>query len=231
MNRDEALDELFAAPLNEFTKVRDSIVKRLKESGDQKVASEIKAYKKPNAILWALNQLAFGEHERLERLLEAKQQLEDSQAAGAGEFRAATRNFQSVVAETAAALGDVLEREGQKATPAIQRRLGEALYAIATDEEAAHDLGQGRLTREPAGFGFGVAPASGEPETPRNPKLEKAEAKVASLEVKLKESEAALGEVKAEAEAVGRRVETAMRRLNAVMKELDQAKERVDELS
>lgn len=225
------LDELFSAPLKEFTKVRDSIVKRVKESGDPKLASEIKAYKKPSAVLWALNQLAFGERDRLEGLLEAKQRLEGSQAGGAGEFREATRNFQSVVAETAAALARVLEAEGQKATPAIQRRLGEAIYAIATDEEAAHDLGEGRLTREPTGFGFGVAPASTEPEKKVNPKLEKAQQKVVSLEAKLKEAESALVEVKAEAEAVGRRVEAAMRRLNAVMKELQQAGERVEELS
>lgn len=231
MDRDAALNELFSAPLKDFTKVRDSIVKRLKESGEQNVATEIKEHKKPSATVWALNQLAFSERERLEGLLEAKKSLEDSQAAGAGKFREATREFQSVVAETAGALARVLEQEGQKATPAIQRRLAEGLYAVATDKEAAEDLSLGRLTREPTGFGFGIAPAGGQPETMRNPKLEKAEQKAAGLEEKRKEAESALKEVKAEAEAVSARVETAMRRLNSVMKELDQARERVEELS
>ena len=64
MTRDEALDELYGAALDEFTAERKRLAKKL--DGDD--AKDIGALRKPNVAAWVLNQLARRERDTLSRV-------------------------------------------------------------------------------------------------------------------------------------------------------------------
>jgi hypothetical protein len=149
MNQDEALDRLYAAPLEEFTQTRNALAKELQ--GDD--AKQVKALKKPNLAAWALNQLARKHSGELEELFDATDKVRQAQrrvlsGGKAAGLREASDLRNKVVSKLTKLAGNLLIDAGHAAAASTLSAVNDSLVAIASNEEAAEELKRGRLSRE-----------------------------------------------------------------------------------
>jgi hypothetical protein len=151
---DRALDEVFSTPPEGFVKARDAVVKRLRAEKRRDDAAAVAGLRKPNRLVWALDQLALSDDPTLGELLEA---VDDVRDARGGDLRVAVEGLRDAVRAAAAAAGARLE----PSRPTDRADLGAALNAAVADAEALEALRIGRLLEIPAAdpFGLGVAPA------------------------------------------------------------------------
>ena len=159
------MDELLATPPEDFVAARNGLVKALKAAGQKDAAASVAELRKPNRLVWALDQLALDEEPALAPLLEAAEVVRDG---GGDDLRAAIADLREAVNTAATAAAARLDTR-----PSDRADLAAALLAVVADEEATDDLSRGRLLEVPApdAFGLGLsAPA---------PKPAKAKAKAA----------------------------------------------------
>src|SRR6516165_23590 len=67
---EDAVDELYGLPLDEFTPRRDELAKELRATGKREEAAWVKALRKPSAAAWLVNQLARTQKSDARRMLE-----------------------------------------------------------------------------------------------------------------------------------------------------------------
>lgn len=151
MDREEALDRLYAAPVEEFTATRNALANEL--SDDKDSAASIKALKKPNLAAWALNQLARKHADELDELFAVTDKLRSAQrrvmsGGKASELRKATDARNAVVGKLTKLAESILTQGGHGASSATLSGIGESLVAVASDEQGAELLRKGRLSRE-----------------------------------------------------------------------------------
>jgi len=151
---------LYRGTPEDFIASRDALVRDLRAQGDDDLAKDVKALRKPTVLAWAMNQLADRDPEGVEALLETGAELRAAQRAtlsggDAERLRKATAaRRRAVVQLTRAAVG-VLSGSGREADPHVED-LTSALEAAAVDTEAGEGLRLGILERPPrpeAGFG------------------------------------------------------------------------------
>src|SRR5207244_9772120 len=75
------LDELYAAPPENFIRTRNDLAQRLKQAGQVDVAARVKQLRKPTVPLWAVNQLARRHRDEVRELLDAGDRLRAAQQA------------------------------------------------------------------------------------------------------------------------------------------------------
>ena len=158
------LEELYAVPLSAFTRERNARAAALKRAGDADTARAVQALRKPTATLWATNQLARAEPERLERFVDSvervrRSQLRDGRAA-AEAMRAQRAELDALVERAE----ELLKGAGFRASPDTTREISNTLLGAAVDPQRAKDLRRGRLTEPLGAPGFEVlagAPAGG----------------------------------------------------------------------
>lgn len=148
MDLDEALDRLYAAPLEEFTATRNELAKELGADG-----AELKTLRKPNLAAWALNQLARKHADELGELDEAtnRVRLAQRRVLSGGKpsaLREATDHRGKIVSWLTKKAGEILTESGHSAAPSTLALITGSLIAIASDEEGAELLRKGRLERE-----------------------------------------------------------------------------------
>ncbi len=148
MDLDDALDRLYAAPLDEFTATRNALAAELGKDGAQ-----IKALKKPNLAAWALNQIPRRHAAELDELFEATEAVRLAQrrvlsGGKASALREATEVRAKSVANLTKLAGAILTEAGHAAAPATLSAITNSFIAVAANEEGAEALRQGRLTRE-----------------------------------------------------------------------------------
>ncbi len=73
------LDELYKAPLEDFTARRNELVRKLRVSGDRDLAEAVRGLAKPSVAAWAVNQLAFNHPDEVDALMEAGERLRNVQ--------------------------------------------------------------------------------------------------------------------------------------------------------
>jgi hypothetical protein len=149
-----ALERLYAARPNEFTRTRNSLVAELRKSHDADAAREIARLRRPSAALWAVNQLARHARAPLEGFLEAVDRLRRTQLSdprGAMEAMRAQRAQLETLVQRA---GQALEEAGYSASADTRRRIGDTLLGAAADRHHAQALARGRLTVELHAPGF-----------------------------------------------------------------------------
>src|SRR5262245_13406605 len=124
---DNDVDELFKAPLAEFTGTRNALAARLKKEGRGEDADRIKALTKPSVSAWAVNQLYWNQRDAYDRLIEAGERLRHAQAsqlagktADIREPRDARRDALTDLSRLAAGL---LADAGHNASPETMRRI------------------------------------------------------------------------------------------------------------
>jgi hypothetical protein len=203
-DEESELDDLYAAPLDQFVKVRNEIASRLKKDGDEAAAARVAALKKPSVSAWTVNQLARSGSLDLQRLIKAGEALELAQSrAMSGKdssgFEEARRDEAAAIALLRSAAKEVL----RAATPSVLDRIVSTLRAGVATPEGRALLKQGRLTEdlEPTGFGSfaGLSTAAAPKESGRRkPAAGKQQEKIESLRQRL---------LKAESDALARDAE------------------------
>lgn len=148
MELDEALDRLYAAPLNEFTATRNELAKTAGTVG-----AHVRSLKKPNLAAWALNQLSRRHGDELSELYAATERLRLAQrrvlsGGKATALREASDARSRIVGNLTKRAAAILTDGGHVAAATTLAAVGGSLIAIASDEEGAELLRTGRLTRE-----------------------------------------------------------------------------------
>ena len=148
---DAALDELYALPLDEFTKARNELAARLKKGGDGDAAAQVKGLSKPSVPAWAVNRLARTRKRDVRALLDAAERARTGKEKTLREALDEQRLALSRLTDQAR---ELLEAERGSAPDAMLQRVTATLRAAASDPAAAELLERGRLTEElePAGF-------------------------------------------------------------------------------
>jgi hypothetical protein len=236
-NEETELDRLYAAPLEEFTKLRNEIAALAREEGDQEAAARIAVLRKPSASAWVVNQISRSSQTDLQRLINAGEALEEAQrqslsGKGASGFEAARKDESDAVRLVRGAV--------KKLFPTVSAttldRVITSMRAGAASDEGRVLLRKGRLTEdlEPPGFGvFAATPTPAPTKTTTTAESRKqakvdslrkrrqeAEAKANDLEAKAEEAEALANKASMQAAAARRRADEALAQVQKIDKEL-----------
>jgi hypothetical protein len=169
---EEELDRLYALPLEDFTRARNDLARRLAKAGRADAAADVKTLAKPSLPVWTANQLARREPGEVRALLRTAEELRKAQeralrGKGADDLRERLAEQRRAVRELARLGRDILAGEGRSVSEPIVERIAKTLDAAALDDGARFLLRSGRLTEElePPGFEAlagmaAVAPAS-----------------------------------------------------------------------
>ena len=169
------LDRLYSLAPEEFTGVRDALVKELTRAGDRTGASEVKALRKPTVAAWALNQVARTHGAEVRELLVLGETVRRAQEAGdAGALREASRDEQGVVVRLTRLATEAMSQAGRPASDTARAKLLQTLRSAVRDATVADALRQGCLSSDAAYAGFPdgldvAAPASREDRPHREP--------------------------------------------------------------
>ena len=201
MTVDAALDELYGAPLEEFTATRNRLAKEL--GGDEGTA--FAKLRKPNRAAWVLNQLAREHRRDVDLLLDAGHRLRQAglDKGAVDRARAAENDALKRLARAAEALG----AHGQALA-----RVNESLRAAAVTEGGRELLARGRFTEPLQASGFEAYAGIELPKRKRKaaPKRtderRRAAAELRELEQRLQAARAAADALAAEVEAAARRL-------------------------
>jgi hypothetical protein len=155
----DVADELYGLPLQEFTKARNELERRLRGEGKRDEALAVKALRKPTAAAWALNQLARRRKADVESVLAAGERLRRAQAAlleggDRGPLAEAVAEEREVVARLARDATAIGAEAGLGSSSALEEKVRSTLHAAAADEETATELAAGRLVRERQAVGL-----------------------------------------------------------------------------
>jgi len=223
--KDDTLDELFAAPLDEFVAVRNRISSELRKAGDKEAADEVKAIKKPSAVVWALNGLAREDRAGVRALVEAADRMRKVQSGrGRTSFADAQKALNEATRKLAKRGAELLAEGDRKPSDTMVQRLDRALTAAAASSETSELLRTGRLLEEPEPVGFGgigevvAAPASSRTPAAKEPSARERRAaeREAERRERLDETKRELREAKAEAARLSREAERAQERVVAL---------------
>jgi hypothetical protein len=164
---DDAVDELYCLPIEEFTPRRDALAKELRGDGQRDAATWVKGLRKPSAAAWVVNQLARSRTREAKELLAAGDGLRAAHErvvageAGADELRAAADAEHEAARALVTDAPGLLDRDGHPPSGPTLERVAETIRAVALDDEARAGFEKGRLTRERSASGFGPLSPSG----------------------------------------------------------------------
>jgi hypothetical protein len=146
-------DELYAAPMADFTPLRDARAKELKAAKSE-LAPAVKALKKPSLAAWVVNLLVRREAEQVAQVLEVGVALRAAQANLAGEeLRALTRQRRQLTAAVTTRARATAREEGVKLTQSVADQVEATLTAAMLDEGAAQAVRSGLLVAALAATG------------------------------------------------------------------------------
>lgn len=152
----QSIDELYGGDPDAFMQRRTELVKAARDSGDQRVAKQIGALRKPTRSAYAINRLARADPDAIGRLLELGERWQAAeQTVDARQIRELTAERRRLIDElTRAAFAAAGE-----ANPgaALRDEVVSTFTAALSDESVAREIERGVLVK-PArweGFGFG----------------------------------------------------------------------------
>jgi hypothetical protein len=237
-SHENAIDDLYGKPLDEFTAARDALARELRKEGENAVANRVKELRKPTISAWAINQLVRRERMQIRSLLVAGEKLRRAHAdlLGGGrpaDVREAADAERKAIGHLVSSAAEVLSEAGHSASESALERVATTLRAAAVDEEGRAALEQGRLTRDldPTGFGpveLAAKPREGKRGRRADEGKRRARERRQALEDDLKALRSELRELgKAVTDADGN-VATAERNLRAAEREARSAHEKYD---
>jgi valyl-tRNA synthetase len=142
---DDAIDQLYQLPLDEFTAARNALAK---ESGD----NAIKKLEKPTLPAWAVNQLYWRQRKVYDEVIKTSTQVRTAYKQMLGGKQADVKAAEAFHAEAMRRAKDairrILEEEGNTASDAVMTPVVETLDALPTTDDP------GRLTRPLRRTGF-----------------------------------------------------------------------------
>ena len=160
---EDAVDELYRLPLDEFAPRRDGLAKELRATGKRDEAVWVKALRKPSAAAWLVNQLARTQKRDARRMLERGDALRVAQEralarqASREELAGATRDYAEATQTLLSNAPGFLDRRGVPPSEITLERAAETLRAILLDDAPRAGFAAGRLTREHRAAGLGFA--------------------------------------------------------------------------
>jgi hypothetical protein len=163
----DALDRLYAAPLDGFVALRRELAAGLRAAGDVAASAEVAAAKKPSRTAWALNQVARRRPELLRAAFDAHGAAAKAQSHGDAEsMRETVRGFRDALGDVAKESGQIAADAGVPLSATQVRQLGETVRAAIGG--ASRDLLlAGRLSEdsdvEDPFAGLDAAPGRGGP--------------------------------------------------------------------
>ncbi len=248
---DDALDELYAAKLENFTALRTKLAGAAKKRGDAEGAKRISAARKPTTAAWVVNRLALGDEDVKGRLKGLGERLRDAHAAmDGGRIRELSTEQRRLVNDLTRTAFE--EAELESPTGALRDDVTGTLQAAVADPDVADRLGRLTKAEEWSGFGeFGdtaivfspttrrkpePAPAAREPrdegrdakDTAARRELQKARTELAAAERTRAEADDALSELQSDLAAARLRHQDAQRRLQEAERGLAAAEDAYD---
>jgi hypothetical protein len=147
---EEALDRLYAAPLERFVALRRELAAELRARGDMKGSSEVAAAKKPSRTAWAINQVVRRSPERLSAAFDAYAAAERAQAEGDAEaMRKTARAYRDGLAEVVRESSGILTESGARVSATQARQMSETIRAaVAGGPGSRSRLMSGRLSED-----------------------------------------------------------------------------------
>jgi len=158
---DEA-DKLYGLPLEDFVAQRDALAKQLRADGRRAEADEVKALRKPPAVVWAVNQLMRTQRKAARALVDAA-----DRAAEHPSDRDALRAHHDALDQLTTAGAGLLSGKGRGLSEDALLRVRGALHAASLDRDRREEFIAGRLSEEPAPAGFGAITGMPAPAKPR----------------------------------------------------------------
>ena len=146
----DALDRLYAAPLEQFVSTRRELVAALRASGELAASKVIASAEKPTRTAWALNQVARRRPELFRALFDARDRANQAQKHGdAEQVRATVREFRDRLADAVNGAREAAAETGFSFNAAQARRIAETLQAAGgAGSEARAGLLAGRLAHD-----------------------------------------------------------------------------------
>jgi hypothetical protein len=215
------VDDLFDGDIADFTRRRDELVKQLKKDGDKDAAAAVKALRKPTVAVWAVNQVARHNRDKVADLIRAARDVHAAQAKAVsgrddGSLRTATRAWRDLVNDLAGLVArDTGEQYRDDAAAIFQ--------AASTNEDLAAVLQAGRFTSAVSSSGFGL---EGMPEPAERTRREELLVMPAAEEPEPEpepDNTAAIQEARAELEKLTHRLRRAEQRLEVAQQAVDDA--------
>ncbi|HZU84327.1 MAG TPA: hypothetical protein VE987_15465, partial [Polyangiaceae bacterium] len=145
----DALDRLYAAPLERFVPLRRELAAALRAQGEAPASRLVASAGKPTRAAWALNQVVRDDPRRVVALFEAWDAAADAQARGdAAAMRATARAYRDRAGELTQAVRDRTAKAGAELGAAQLRQVGATLQAAsAGGDDGRAKLLRARLTR------------------------------------------------------------------------------------
>jgi hypothetical protein len=151
-----AIDELYGVPPKEFSSARNAKAAALKAAGRTEDAEVIRRLAKPSPVLWATNQLARLDPDRVARFVDLVHRVRQSQLR---DPRTAAEGMRTIRAELSALTtraGELLTKAGYRVQPSTTARISNTVLGAAVDAQLVDDLRRGRLAAELVAPGFEV---------------------------------------------------------------------------
>lgn len=164
MNLDDAADELYALPPDEFVEARNALAKKVKSEGAGDVAARIKALRKPTLAAWLTNRLARQHPDEVAELAELGERMRKAMSGMDGAaLRELTGERKKQVDTLLKAARKIAKDAGQKASPDLIETIAGSLEAAIADPRAAEQLLAAHLSHGLQHVGFGGVDDDGEP--------------------------------------------------------------------
>ncbi|MFJ4950628.1 hypothetical protein [Streptomyces sp. NPDC088760] len=236
MDLDAVADELYGLRPEEFVAARDRRALDARKAGDQPLAKEIGALRRPSLAAWVSNLLVRRQPDEVQPLLGLGEELRRAHLELDGaRLRRLARQQNEVIGALGRQARRLAAEAGHPVGEGVQREVEETLHAVLADPEAAREWAAGRLVkplRSTAGFPAAdetllarrPAPEPEKPARGRGRTQDKARREEhRRLQAEAREAERELRARQKEADAAGRAVEEAGTRVAG-------AEERVREL-
>ena len=212
-------DRLYGLPLDEFTRERDALARRLRGEGEREAAAEVTALRKPVLAAWVVNQLARRRKAEMRELLQAAKAVKAGRKDADERFRAAVE----ALSRSGRAL---LADDGQQVSDAVLRDVASTLRSGAASEPEL--LAAGTLTQPIEATGFeAMAGATVRRPDRRSAAPRKAEARPDRRRVEA--AKQAVSEARAEARRLDREADAAESSARKAREAAEQAAERLAE--
>ena len=152
-------DDLYALPVEEFTKARDELAKELRKAGKKEAADQVKSLRKPSVSAWAVNQAVRRRPQEAKALVKAGDELRKAQRGvvsgrDPAQLREANSAHRRLVEELTDEARAALEERGAAAAGTVTR-VAQTLRAASIDKEASKALTAGTLAEDVEQAGFG----------------------------------------------------------------------------
>jgi hypothetical protein len=207
----DEVDRLFGLPLEQFVAERDRAARALRSDGRRAEADAVKRLRKPNAVVWAVNQVMRTQRLPARALIDAA----DHALRRPGD-REALRAHSDALDELVRAAAGLLRGSGHGLSDDGLLRVRSALHAASLDRALRDEFLAGRLQAEPGPAGLaalsGMTAPKPKPRRAQKPKppplpprpsaaarrrAERAEARVSTARQALADAEQELADARA----------------------------------